>query len=70
MQETQIQSLGREDPLQKEMAAHSRILAWRIPPTEETGRLQFTGLQSQTSLSVHTVSFSLMFSRSIHTYHV
>ena len=39
MQETQVQSLGREDPLDKEMAAHSSILAWRIPWTEEPGGL-------------------------------
>ena len=40
MQETQVRSLGREDPLEKEMATHSSILAWKIPWTEETGRLQ------------------------------
>ena len=45
MQETQVQSLGREDPLEEGMATHSSILAWRIPWTEETGRLQSTGLQ-------------------------
>ena len=45
MQETQVQSLGWEDPLEKEMATHSSILAWRIPWTEELGRLQSTGLQ-------------------------
>ena len=39
MQETQIRSLGWEDPLQKGMATHSSILAWRIPWTEESGRL-------------------------------
>ena len=39
MQETQIQSLGREDPLEKGMATHSSILAWGIPWTEEPGRL-------------------------------
>ena len=38
-QETQVQSLGWEDPLQKEMATHSSILAWGIPWTEETARL-------------------------------
>ena len=41
MQETQVQSLGREDPLEKEMATHSSIVAWRIPWTEEPGGLQF-----------------------------
>ena len=45
MQETQVQSLGQEDPLEKEMAMHSGILAWRIPWTEEPGRLQNIGLQ-------------------------
>ena len=43
-QETQVQSLGGEDPLEKEMATHSSILAWEIPWTEELGRLQFMGL--------------------------
>ena len=45
MQETWIRSLGQEDPLEKEMATHYSILAWRIPWTEEPGRLQFMGLQ-------------------------
>ena len=43
--ETWVQSLGWEDPLEKEMATHSSILAWRIPWTEEPGRLQSTGSQ-------------------------
>ena len=45
MQETQTGSLGQEDPLGEEMATHSNIRAWRIPWTEEPGRLQFIGLQ-------------------------
>ena len=45
MQETQGRSLGREGPLEKEMATHSSILVWRIPWTEVPGRLQSTGLQ-------------------------
>ena len=45
MQEAQVRSLGLEDPLEKEMATHSSILAWRIPWTEEPGRLQSMGLQ-------------------------
>ena len=45
MQETWVQSLGREDPLEKEMATHSSILAWSIPWTEEPGRLLSMGLQ-------------------------
>ena len=43
MWETWVQSLGREDPLEKEMATHSSILAWRIPWTEETGGLHSMG---------------------------
>ena len=43
MQESQVQSLGREDPLEKGMATHSSILAWRIPWTEEPGGLQPMG---------------------------
>ena len=45
MQETQVQSLGQEDPLEKEMATHSSILAWRIPWTDEPGGLQSMGSQ-------------------------
>ena len=45
MQVTQVQPLGQEDPLEKEMATHSSILAWRIPRTEEPGRLQSLGSQ-------------------------
>ena len=45
MQETQVQFLGQEDPLEKEMATHSSILAWKIPWTEESGGLQSMGLQ-------------------------
>ena len=45
MQETWVRSLGWEDPLEKEMATHSSILAWEIPWTEEPGGLQSMGLQ-------------------------
>ena len=52
IQETQVGSLGWEDPLEKEMATHSNILAWKIPWTEEPGRLQSMGVtKSQTRLS-------------------
>ena len=51
MWETQVQSLGRDDPLEKEMATHLSILAWEIPWTEELGGLQSMGLQSRTRLS-------------------
>ena len=49
--ETQVQTLGWEDILEKEMATHSSILAWKIPWTEEPGRLQSMGSQSRTRLS-------------------
>ena len=45
MRETQVQSLGRKDILEKEIATHSSILAWKIPWTEEAGRLRSMGLQ-------------------------
>jgi len=45
VQETWVQSLGQEDPLEKEMPTHSSIRAWKIPWTEETGRLQSMGSQ-------------------------
>ena len=45
MWETQVLSLGREDPLEKAMATHSSILAWKTPWTEKTGRLQSMGSQ-------------------------
>ena len=45
MQEAKVSSLGREDSLEKQMATHSSILAWRIPRAEESDRLQFTGSQ-------------------------
>ena len=52
MLETWVRSLGRKDPLEKEMATHSSILAWKIPWTEEPGGLQSMGVsKSQTPLS-------------------
>ena len=55
MRKTRVRSLSWEDPLEKEMATHSNILAWKIPWTEEPGRLQFMGLQkSRTRLSNFT----------------
>ena len=45
MRETEVPSLGREDPLEKEMAAHSNVLAWRIPWKEEPGGLRSMGSQ-------------------------
>ena len=60
MQETWVHSLGWEDPLEKGMATHSSVLAWRIPWTEEPGGLQSTGSQSQTRLSNFLSFFSLL----------
>ena len=58
MQETQVQSLGWEDPLEKEMATHSSILVWEIPWTEEPGGLQSMVLQkSWTQLRNYTAIF-------------
>ena len=63
MWEIWVQSLGQEDPLEKEMAAHCSILAWKIPWTEEHGRLQSVcGVaKSQTRLSDFTFFLSFMF---------
>ena len=55
-QETWVQSLGQEDPLEDETAAHSSILAWRVPQTEEPGRPQTMGSQSRTQLSDYTTT--------------
>ena len=57
MRETWVQFLGQEDPLEKEMATHSSILAWKTPWTEKPDRLQSVGSQSQTRLSNFTFSF-------------
>ena len=59
MQDTQVRSLGWEDPLEKEVATHSSILAWRIPVdrAEEPSGLQSMGLQSQTRPSDFTFTF-------------
>ena len=61
MQETWAQSLGQEDPLEKEVATHSSILAWEIPRTEEPGGLQSTGsqwLEHNWSTNTLTIHFS------------
>jgi len=50
MQETQVQPLGREDPLKKEMASHFSIFDWRIPWTEELGGLQSMGLEESDTI--------------------
>ena len=57
MQETQVRSLGQEDPLEKEMANHSSVLAWKIPWTEEPGGLQSMGCkESNTTERQHFLS--------------
>ena len=58
VQETQVQSMGQEDPLEKEMATHSSILAWGIPWAEEPGGLQSTGLPKVKHSSVQSVTQS------------
>ena len=58
MQETQVQSLGQKVPLEKEMAAHSSTLAWKILWTEEPGGLQSMGLQSQIQLNDFTFTWA------------
>jgi len=60
MRETWVQFLGQEDLLEKEMATHSSILAWRIPWMEEPGRLQFTGLQEYQHPRERIVFFRLL----------
>ena len=50
IQETWVQSLGRENPMEKEMATHSSIPAWEIPWTEETGELQSLGSQKELNM--------------------
>ena len=57
VQETRVRSLGWEDLLEKEMATHSSTLAWKIPRTEDPGRLQFMGLQRVGHDSVTSLSF-------------
>ena len=57
MLETWVRPLRGEDPLEKEMATHSSILAWKMPWTEKLGRLQSMGSQSQTQLSGFTFTF-------------
>ena len=58
MQETWVQSLGREDPLEKEMATHSSILTWRIPWTEETGSYSPWGHKQSDTTEQLTLSVS------------
>ena len=60
VQETQVGSLGWEDPLEKGMATHSGVLAWRIPWTKEPGGLQFMGLQSSQTEYLCECLFSIL----------
>ena len=68
LQETQVQSLGQEDPLEEEMATHSSILAWRIPWTEEPGGLQSMGLQRVGHDWVTNFHFSTFFQKMFNFY--
>ena len=67
MQDTQVQSLDWDDPLEKVMATHSSILAWRIPWTEEPGGLQPVGHEELDTTEQLTLSLSLLSLRSHHT---
>ena len=69
MQEAEVQSLGWEDPLEKEMATHSSTLAWRIPWTEESDGLQVIGLKSWTRLSNSHTLRSVMVSHCCLNFH-
>ena len=60
MRETWVQSLGREDPLEQEMAIHSSTIAWKIPWTEEPGRLQSMGSQRVGHDWATSLTYSLM----------
>ena len=66
MQETQVQSLGWEDPLEKEMATHSSILAWRIPWMGKPGGLQSMGLKKELDMTERPDNNRLMCHTSIH----
>ena len=67
MQETLVWSLGQEDPLKKEMATHSSILAWEMPWTEELGRLQSMGFAKESDMTWqwnNNITFGLQLARS------
>ena len=70
MQETWVRSLGWEDPLEKEMAAHSSILVWRIPLTAEPGGLQSTGSQRKTRGKKLVYIYTNQFTFTNHIYNV
>ena len=59
-QETNVQFLGQEDPLEEKMVSHSSILACEIPWTEDPGRLQSVGSQSRTQLNMHTQTLTIV----------
>ena len=67
MRETWVRSLGQEDPLEKEMATHSRTIAWKVPWTEEPGSLQSVGWQSRTRLSDFTSVYLELISLVVHS---
>ena len=61
VQETQVQSLGWKRPLEKGLASHSRVLAWRVPRTEEPGRLQSMGHRVRHGRATNTLTSSFHF---------
>ena len=70
LREIWVQSLSWEDPLEKEMATHSSTLAWKIPWTEEPGRLQYMGLAKSILYSVLYVKFERSFKNSYSKFYV
>ena len=67
MQETRVQSLGQEDPLEKEMATHFSTLAWKIPWTEESGKLQSMGV-TESDMTEQLLSLSLSYVHETQSY--
>ena len=70
MQEIWVQSLGQEDPLKKEMATHSSVLAWRIPWTEKPGRLQSMGVTRIGHMYIHHILIQLCTDGHLGYFHV
>ena len=67
MRETQVQSLGWEDPLEKEMEIHSSTIAWKIPWTEESGKLQSMGV-TESDMTEQLLSLSLSYVHETQSY--
>ena len=68
MRETHVRSLGWENPLEKEMATHSSTLPWKIPWTEESGRLQSVELQSEMTEQLHFLFLFIDLGSNVHAH--